>query len=109
MDAINTKTGRVEATETSYENQPPFGTPQWNRLIVRVDDFMDEESGDLMSSIVDETDPDNPILVKKRRHQVDWRNDLGLTAGDVTDALSRVKLEHRDDEQARASIVRVKS
>jgi len=107
--AIETKTGKLEATETSYENQPPFGSPDSRgRLIIRVDDFSDEETGILTSPLLDETDPDNPITIKKRSRYIDWRNDLGLSVGDVTDVENGTRREHRSVEQARDTVVRVK-
>lgn len=42
-------------------------------LALRVDDFDDAEAGALMAAVMDETDPENPMLVRKRTRRVQWR------------------------------------
>ena len=44
--AIMNKTGRLEADETTYRKEPPFGGHKRGRVVVRVDDFSDRERGD---------------------------------------------------------------
>lgn len=57
-------------------------------LPVKTDDFTDAVAETLVASEVDETDPENPVLVRKRRHRVDWEallGSLGLSREDVRD------------------------
>lgn len=108
--AITNKTGRLEADETTYKKEPPFGSYQRNRIVVRVDDFTDDESSVLTSSLEDLTDPENPITVKKRKSWVNWENDLGLTVGEITEVKDDTKdPDLRKSEKLRSSIVRVKT
>ena len=104
--AINSKTGIVEEDETTYEKQPPFGSPDpGGRLIVRVDDFTDQEAGILIEPLLD----DAGTLMQKRMKFVDWENDLGLSAEEISDVSGGSKIDHRNEEQARDVIVQVKT
>lgn len=103
--AIHTKTGRIEETETTYEKEPPFGSSDPSgQLIVRVDDFSDQESGILIEPLFDEVG----IVLKKRKKFVDWQNDIGLTENDVANVIGGSKNDHREIEQVRDVIVQVK-
>jgi len=102
--AINSKTGIVEEDETNYEKQAPW-SPESGRLVVRVDDFSDEESGVLTEPLLDEAG----ATVKKRMKFVDWQNDLGMSAEEITSVTDGSKNDHREVEQARDVIVKVKT
>ena len=103
-DAINSKMGLVEEDETTYENQQPW-SPEPGRLIVRVDDFSDEESGILIEPLINE-DGD---IVQKRKSFVDWEKDLGLSPEEISDVSDGSKIDHRNEEQSRDVIVQVKT
>ena len=102
--AIQSKTGLFEEDETAYEKQKPW-SPEPGRLIVRVDDFSDEESGVLTEPLLDEAGD----TVKKRMKFVDWQNDLGMSAEEITSVTEGSKNDHREVEQTRDVIVRVKT
>lgn len=107
--AITSKTGRLEADETTYKKEPPFGSYQRRRVVIRVDDFTDEEAGVITSSLQDLTDPDNPITVKKRKSWVDWENSLGLSAKEISDSKDDSKdPDLRKNEKTRSTIVQTK-
>lgn len=89
--AITNKTGRLEADETTYEKEPPFGAYMRRRLILRVDDFDEVTKGELTEPLEDKIDPDNPVQVKKRKSFVDWEGSLALSA--------ETKEAIRDDSQ----------
>ena len=108
--AIVSKTGRLEADETTYAKEPPFGSYKRGRVVIRVDDFTNEERGELTASLIDDTDPDNPVTLKKRKSWVDWQNDLGLTGREITDVKDdRQDPDLRTEEKVRSSIVRTKT
>lgn len=108
--AITSKTGRLEADETTYAKEPPFGSYHRGWIVIKVDDFSDEESGLLTSTLEDLTDPDNPIYVKKRKSWVDWENDLGLTAKEISDAKDDQKdPDLRKTENSLSTIVQTKT
>ncbi|MAY35627.1 MAG: hypothetical protein CMN84_05930 [Spongiibacteraceae bacterium] len=102
--AINSKVGLVEEEETTYENQQPW-SPEPGKLIVRVDDFSDEESGILIEPLLNEEGD----IIQKRKSFVDWEKDLGLSPEEILDVSDGSKIEHRNEEQSRDVIVQVKS
>jgi hypothetical protein len=108
--AITNKTGRLESNETTYVKEPPFGSYQKRRIVIRVDDFTNEEAGILTSPLEDLTDPDNPIIVKRRISWVDWEAGLGLSAKEITDSRDDQKNpDLRSDEKIRSTIVNTKT
>ena len=52
-------------------------------LFISVNDFDNQERVELESALVDGTDPENPVTVKKRKHNVQWRNLRDINEGDV--------------------------
>ena len=102
--AINSKVGLVEEEETTYENQQPW-SPEPGKLIVRVDDFSDEESGILIELLLNEEGD----IIQKRKSFVDWEKDLGLSPEEILDVSDGSKIDHRNEEQSRDVIVQVKS
>ena len=102
---IQSRTGRMENHETTYENQPPFGSSERGKLVVRVNDFTDQEAGILCEPLLDESGE----VVKKRKQFVDWEHDIGLSAEDIADVDAGSKNDHREVEQSRGEIVQVKS
>lgn len=102
--AINSKTGMLEEDETTYEKEPPW-RPEPGRLIVRVDDFSSEESGVLVEPLLDE----DGSTVRKRNKFVDWQTDLGMSAEEISSVTEGSKNDHREVEQTRDVIVKVKT
>ena len=108
--AITNKTGKLEADEITYKKEPPFGSYQRRRIVLRVDDFTDLEGSELVASLQDLTDPENPITIKKRKSFVDWESDLGLSAKDITDSKDDAKdPDLRTEEKVRGTIVKTKT
>jgi hypothetical protein len=60
----------------------PLGrmTARTKLMVPTLSDFTDARKDALESSEIDETDPDNPVVIRKRRHRVDWEGALGLDA-----------------------------
>ncbi len=75
-NAIETKT---PLREVNFQRWPAGTQDLISHLFITADDFDEAEADDLVSSEIDETDPDDPILIKKRRRHIDWRDvvDLG--------------------------------
>lgn len=80
-----------EAAEGASVRAIVGGTQLRNQLFVVVDDFDDEEARQLTESEVDNTDPDNPVIVKRRKRKVDWKNDLNLTQKEVDEVLDKTR------------------
>jgi len=70
-----------------------------------VDDFTDTESGVLVEPLLDESG----TTVKKRKKFVDWQNDLGMSAEEISNVTDGSKNDHREVEQTRSTIVKVKN
>jgi hypothetical protein len=74
-NAIETKTAFREVDFPLW----PVGTKDLiSDLFVTVDDFNEAEAEDLISPELDLTDPDDPIVVKERRHHIDWKTVIDL-------------------------------
>ncbi|MCH8292396.1 hypothetical protein IH992_14995 [Candidatus Poribacteria bacterium] len=59
-------------------------------LALTVDDFDEVERASLIASDIDETNLDNPILLKKRKQFVDWKNLTGISGSTIA------RIEDRD-------------
>lgn len=57
-----------------------------NFLGLATDNFTDEESGELTSPEIDDSDPENPVTVFKRKKKVEWR-DVPEISGDSVDCI----------------------
>ena len=93
--AIETKVGVTELDETNPTVERAFGVRR-NRIVLPVNNFTDAEGGQLTSSLVDETDPENPVTVKKRKNLVDWRERAGLTGGEIDDVNNKKPVQLLD-------------
>lgn len=83
-DAIESKTVHNRSDFTLW----PFNSGEkrgW--LPIKVDDFTE----DLTAPLIDNTDPENPITIKKHKYKVDWRNLSGMSTRSIDDVLSREK------------------
>lgn len=108
-NAIETKTPLRESNHTLW----PTGAQDLKvHLFLSVDDFDDSETENLVESEIDETDLDNPIIVKKRKRYVIWQDLFPLnvppiiTEAHVTDKVRTVDV--RPKPQSRTAIVKVK-
>lgn len=80
--AIETKTPRRES-EAGFQKWPAGRQDLKSHLMLKVDEFDDSEGDTLTSSEVDETDPANPIVTRKRRFKVDIAGSLPLSAAQL--------------------------
>lgn len=101
--AIESKLGVFEK-----DIPPPTFSDHRKRLVISVDDFDDATARDLVSPLVDETDPDNPVTVKKRKNQIEWRGLRDVIEGDVLDKSNEVSI-HQIRNHVRSEIVTSKS
>lgn len=70
-NAIETKTAE---REINFRRWPAGRQDLISHLFVTIEDFDETVASDLVSPELDETDPDNPITIKKRRHHITWRD-----------------------------------
>ena len=78
-------------------------------LPIKTDDFNDDVSNTLIAQEIDETYPENPVLVRKRRNRVDWESltaTLGLSRDDVLDPTRET--DGRSVTLTRTAVVEVK-
>lgn len=76
-NAIETKTAFREINHMLW----PAGTEELKHfLLIHVDDFDEATSTSLTESEIDETDPDNIIVVRKRRRRIPWQSLPGMSA-----------------------------
>ena len=76
-------------------------------LIIVTNDFSDARREWLEAPQMDNTDPDNPVMVRRRRRYIDWRNLPGMSGATIDEILDRHRRVdiHRDlirDETALA-------
>ena len=85
-DTITPETGLLEADHKQLSYSHHFLK---RHLVISVNDFDNARREVLESPDLDITDPDNPILIAKRKHKILWRFLSGLSAGDITDIEDR--------------------
>lgn len=101
---IEAKTAFLEADHTEF----PFTDKELSKYYVfKVDDFSDTVRGDLEAPLLDIDDN----VLKVRKTHIDWENDLGLTAGEITQIKDiGIKIDHRDRAaKVRSTIVNTKT
>lgn len=65
----------------------PWGlNDQMDHLVITVDDFDNAVRSELESSIYDNADP--PVMTKRRKNKVDWKNLPGMTQKIIDDTLA---------------------
>ncbi len=85
---IESRTAIREADHTLF----PLGVlDKKDCLAISVDDFDDETLEDLKAPLQDQSSPEEPVVLKKRKHNVVWRNLLGLSLGTQNDVLDPKK------------------
>jgi len=84
LDVIWTEIeARTAHRETSYVNWPFSERELTGFLALSVNDFSDADQVDLESQLVDESNPENPIIVKRRKNWIDWRELRDVVEADV--------------------------
>lgn len=66
--------------ESNFGDRPLGPVEARTMLAVRVDDFDDDEAAALVSSVIDDTDPENIVRVRKRARKVNWKQLPGMSA-----------------------------
>lgn len=88
-NAIETKTPFQQANATRW----PAGIQDLkSHLFVETDEFDDSAANDLVAPEVDDGDPEQPVVVRRRKHQVDWRNTLSISTADRERILDRTQV-----------------
>jgi hypothetical protein len=82
-----------------------------NYLCLAVDDFVDSEVSVLEESVFDNTDPERPILTKRRKRKVSWKSLLGISGETISDIEDKdTSVDIRDvNTFSRSQIVEIKS
>lgn len=86
--AIETKTPRRES-ETEFQRWPMGRQDLKSHLAIRTDEFDDARAEELVSEVLDERDPENVVIIARRKHDVPWRDVLGLTSREIQDVQNR--------------------
>lgn len=107
--AIETKTPRRE-NELAFRHWPFGGQDLVSHLAITTNDFDDARRQELESEVVDNTDPENPVIVERRANRIDWQNVLNLTAKERADIADRsITVDIREGRQfAQSTIVQRK-
>jgi len=102
---------RTDKKKADHVLWPLSDTEKAHFLGLSVDGFDDEESTKLTASEVDESDPDNIVVIKKRVNLVAYA-DMGVMSGDtlahIADPKVIVDVRGEDKVNKRAEIVQVK-
>lgn len=69
--AIETKTAY---REVDFPDWPAGVQELKSHLFLQMNDMTDAEADELTASEIDNSDPDNPITIRKRRQKIDWRS-----------------------------------
>jgi len=75
---------RTNKRKVDYNSYPKGIEDRFQNLVITVDDFDNATWSDLESAVYDEK-ADPPVMLKKRKNKVDWRNLPGLTAEMIAD------------------------
>jgi len=105
-DAIETKTENVRA-DLQFKLWPSGAQDLKSHLSLLVNDFDDTEAESLAEPLMDLTDPENPVLLKKRKNMVSWKDIIlisELTQTNVLDSTVSVDLRTKG-EHTRIDIV----
>lgn len=76
-NAIETKTPNRAADFTTW---PCGSKDRRSHFFIAVIDFHDGRAADLVAPELDLSDPENPVTLRKRKHFIYFRSDLGLSA-----------------------------
>ncbi len=113
LDAIWTEIeGRTPNRRNNFKNHPMGSGDSMSFLSITVDDMDDGTARSLVSSEWDESDPKNPIMVKKRLYKVEFDIDLpmsAITKGKVFDNNIPVDIRGQDKINIRKNIIKAKN
>ncbi len=70
-EAIEAKTPHLE---TSFTEWPAGSQDLKSHLFVKIDEFTEDESSELVGGEFDNTDPTKSVLLRKRKRFIDWRD-----------------------------------
>lgn len=100
--------GRTASREVDHVHWPFTPAELRQVLTISVDDFDDTESGKLTAPLMDDSDPLDPVMVKKRKRHVNWRALQDVVGADVLD--KEVSVDIRSvRKHIRATIVDTKT
>jgi len=107
-DDIENDTSKVRSNHTKWARD---NTTLYNHLSVSVSDFTDEERTEYESPVYDNTDPENPIMIKMRKNKIDWKNHPSVSGGTIAKIRNRsIPIDFRGfDNWDRATIVQSKT
>jgi hypothetical protein len=97
--------------EVNYGDWPTQAEETKSFLFIRVNDFTDEEERTMLAPMFDETDPKNPVLVRRRNFYVPFRTVLrGMSAGRIAQVDNRAAMKdfRAELKHVRSQIVRMK-
>ncbi len=104
---IESLTSELESTFNFF----PIGTDDLiDHLVLTVDDMDDVDAQDMELPDTDETDPDNPITLKKRKWTFPWQAINGMTASRIADVQAAgVSVDVRDVKHPRSLYASIKA
>lgn len=77
---------RLNVLESDYADWPFTPTEKKKFLSLVVDDFDDTTRADIVGPLIDNSNPGNPITIKKRKNKIDWRMHLDIMEKDAVDS-----------------------
>ncbi len=80
-------------------------------LVIVTNDFSNARASAMTEPHYDNTDPDNPVMLAKRRRNIDWRNLPSMEGADITRILDKRQRYsvRRDRVRTETDIVRVRT
>ena len=104
-DHITPSTGLLEADH----KQRDYNTPHLKRyLVIVTTDFSNARRAVLESPDMDEADPENPVMISRRKRMIPWRMLPGLSAEAIADIEDRhVKVAIRRDLIRNESLIAI--
>ncbi len=110
-DRLTTIWNEIEARtvnrEENFTEWPATPKELKRFLIISTNDFDDATAGDLTAPLLDETDPDNPFEVSKRKNWITWRDLRDVVEVDVLNKSTSVDMRGR--KQVRQSVVNTRT
>ncbi len=105
-NAIETKTA---FREVDFPLWPAGRQDLIVHLFLTVDDFDEREASSLVAPELDETDPDNPITLRKRERHMDWRDEIPTREHtDIEDKATSVDLRESMTPLVRVDTVKTR-
>ena len=93
-DVVEANTGN---REEQFDFWPCGALDLQHHLVLNATDFRDTDRGDFEEQDTDDTDPDNPIMVKRRLRKFEWQQVNGMSAAQIAQVQDRsVPVDIRD-------------